>query len=256
MNFPAQVFTERDRFAYSGARISSSTGLPNLRAYRIRFHRRRIFAQGSSRRRKLAVARHGQFWGLGFSAQDSELMPAKPGEAWLNHFLSGQPGGARRPPRGGTRLSDTHPHVRPPALVARCRAAAAGRPGRRPGLDSACTLVADARPAMPRDPGLATMLPQQSRPAGRGVPAVVNISVTETRGDQMSDELPETIEAPFRRHAAAVFDQQQGENGTYRVGFPAPQEDVRASPWLGLHRRRRRHIVTNNHVVGEAAKVE
>ncbi len=109
------------------------------------------------------------------------------------------------------------------------------------------------------------MLPQQSFAplVKRVLPAVVNISVTETaKADKMSDQLPEDFRGtPFDDMLRRFFDQQQqgeGEDNTPRRFHGSPQEDgaKRIALGSGFIIDADGHIVTNNHVVGEAAKVE
>ena len=123
----------------------------------------------------------------------------------------------------------------------------------------------DARPAqcrrnpstaIPAIPGPATMLPQQSFAplVKRVLPAVVNISVTETaKADQMSDQLSEGFRgSPFDDMLRRFFDQQQGgqqqgdddenDGGTQRHFHSGPQADgvKRIALGSGLHHRCRR----------------
>jgi len=117
-------------------------------------------------------------------------------------------------------------------------------------------------------PAPATMLPQQSFAplVKRVLPAVVNISVTESaKADQMSDQLPENFRgSPLEGMLRRFFDQQQqGEDEDNDGGMPrrfhgAPQEAgvKRIALGSGLIINADGSIVTNNHVVGEAAKVE
>ncbi len=121
-------------------------------------------------------------------------------------------------------------------------------------------------------PGPATMLPQQSFAplVKRVLPAVVNISVTETaKADQMSDQLSQGFRgSPFDDMLRRFFDQQQGgqqqgdddenDGGAQRHFHSGPQTDgvKRIALGSGFIIDADGHIVTNNHVVGEAAKVE
>ncbi|HYM71334.1 MAG TPA: DegQ family serine endoprotease [Stellaceae bacterium] len=113
-------------------------------------------------------------------------------------------------------------------------------------------------------PAPTTMLPQQSFAplVKRVLPAVVNISVTESaKADQMSDQLPEGFRgSPFDDMLRRFFDQQQGEDEDSNPHFggnpPGENHAKRIALGSGFIIDTDGHIVTNNHVVGEAAKVE
>ena len=116
-------------------------------------------------------------------------------------------------------------------------------------------------------PAPATMLPQQSFAplVKRVLPAVVNISVTETaKANQMSDQMSEGFQgSPFDDMLRRFFEQQQGQDedndgGIQRHFHSGPQADgvKRIALGSGFIVDAEGHIVTNNHVVGEAAKVE
>ena len=114
-------------------------------------------------------------------------------------------------------------------------------------------------------PAPATMLPQQSFAplVKRVLPAVVNISVTETaKPDQMADQQPQDFRnSPFDDMLRRFFDQQQGEdedNDAQPHFRGTPQEDgvKRIALGSGFIVDADGRIVTNNHVVGDASKVE
>ncbi len=94
------------------------------------------------------------------------------------------------------------------------------------------------------------------------LPAVVNISVTQKpAADQMAEE-PET--APFQGMPNSPFDEflrrffeQQGQNGQHRL-FPQMPEGASRSIALGsgFIVDPSGYVVTNNHVIGNAGKVE
>ncbi len=104
---------------------------------------------------------------------------------------------------------------------------------------------------LPAAPPAAAISPTQSFAplVKRVLPAVVNISVTEKSGSNMaSDQLPEAFRgSPFDDFLRRFFDQHgDGEEGGVKRIALGSGFIIDSS---GL-------IVTNNHVVGEAAKVE
>src|SRR5579863_10423923 len=111
-------------------------------------------------------------------------------------------------------------------------------------------------------PAPASVLPQQSFAplVKRVLPAVVNISVTEAaKPDQMSDQLQQDFRnSPFDDMLRRFFDQQQGENDqpfSHRFGND-DGDTKRIALGSGFIIDPEGHIVTNNHVVGDASKVE
>jgi serine protease Do len=116
-------------------------------------------------------------------------------------------------------------------------------------------------PAIPAPTG---MLPQQSFAplVKRVLPAVVNISVTETaKANQMSEELPQQFRnSPFDELLRRYFDQQQGEGEGdqqwHQFGGSPDDGTKRIALGSGFIIDPEGHIVTNNHVVGDASKVE
>jgi serine protease Do len=107
------------------------------------------------------------------------------------------------------------------------------------------------------------MLPRQSFAplVKRVLPAVVNISVTEkSAGNALSDKLPDSFRgSPFEDYLKRFFD----EHGSGRFGrgplSEAPDEEQgmkRIALGSGFIIDPSGIIVTNNHVVGEAAKAE
>jgi serine protease Do len=115
-------------------------------------------------------------------------------------------------------------------------------------------------------PAPAATVPQQSfAPLVKQVlPAVVNISVTETgKADEMADQLPEEQfrNSPFDEMLRRFFDQQQGNGQQFewhQFGGETPDggQVKRVALGSGFIIDPEGHIVTNDHVVGEAAKVE
>jgi serine protease Do len=156
--------------------------------------------------------------------------------------------------------SSTH---RRPRWSNRRRAAAAGI-----GLGAALALTpfvwAETPPgAAAPAPATASVVPQQSFAplVKRVLPAVVNISVTETaKPDQMADQQPQDFRnSPFDDMLRRFFDQQQqGEDHpfTHRFGNNDDGEAKRIALGSGFIIDPDGHIVTNNHVVGDASKVE
>ena len=113
-------------------------------------------------------------------------------------------------------------------------------------------------PAAPPATGL---LPQQSFAplVKRVLPAVVNISVTEKTGANVaSDQLPEEFRgSPFDEFLRRFFDQHGGQFGARPFSEGPGEENVkRIALGSGFIIDPSGIIVTNNHVVGEAAKVE
>jgi serine protease Do len=112
-------------------------------------------------------------------------------------------------------------------------------------------------------PPAAPLMAQQSfAPLVKQVlPAVVNISVTEkSTADEMSDHLPEGFRnSPFNEFLRRFFEQHGGGDpfaqGPVPHG-PGDQRDFkRIALGSGFIIDPRGYVVTNNHVVGEAAKV-
>src|SRR5216684_695913 len=109
----------------------------------------------------------------------------------------------------------------------------------------------------------AGLLPQQSFAplVKRVLPAVVNISVTEkTAANAASEQLPEAFRGtPFEDYLRRFFDQRGGDQrGPHRF-FEGPGEEggaQRIALGSGFIIDSSGLIVTNNHVVGEAGKVE
>ncbi|HUI35549.1 MAG TPA: DegQ family serine endoprotease [Stellaceae bacterium] len=109
-------------------------------------------------------------------------------------------------------------------------------------------------------PAPASVIPQQSFAplVKRVLPAVVNISVTEAANpDQMSEQLPQQFRgSPFDDMLRRFFDQQQGEDQPYSHRFGDDAETKQIALGSGFIIDPEGHIVTNNHVVGDASKVE
>jgi serine protease Do len=106
-------------------------------------------------------------------------------------------------------------------------------------------------------------MPQQSFAplVKRVLPAVVNISVTESaKADPMADQQPEQFRnSPFDEMLKRFFDEQQGDGeGPQRHRFGGGEDDgaKRIALGSGFIVDPDGHIVTNNHVVGDASKVE
>jgi serine protease Do len=154
--------------------------------------------------------------------------------------------------------SSTH---RRPRWSNRRRAAVAGI-----GLGAALALTplvwAETPPGTTPTPAPATtgLQPQQSFAplVKRVLPAVVNISVTEAaKPDQMSDQLPQEYRnAPFDDMLRRFFDQQQGEDQPFSHRFGDDGDTKRIALGSGFIIDPEGHVVTNNHVVGDASKVE
>jgi len=109
----------------------------------------------------------------------------------------------------------------------------------------------------------ASVMPTQSFAplVKRVLPAVVNISVTEKSGaNATSDELPENFRgSPFDEFLRRFFDQQRNGRLVPRELPGNPDQDggmKRIALGSGFIIDPSGVIVTNNHVVGEAAKVE
>jgi serine protease Do len=106
----------------------------------------------------------------------------------------------------------------------------------------------------------APVIPQQSFAplVKRVLPAVVNISVTEkSDAEAMSDQIPEQFRGtPFEDFLHRFFNQQGGGQGPFSEG-PGNESGVkRIALGSGFLIDPSGYIVTNNHVVGEAAKVQ
>jgi len=125
---------------------------------------------------------------------------------------------------------------------------------------------AETAPAVepaPASPPAAGLLPQQSFAplVKRVLPAVVNISVTEKAGANVaSDQLPEQFRGtPFDEFLRRFFDEHGGGQLGPRPFSRGPGEEggaKRIALGSGFIIDPSGLIVTNNHVVGEAAKVE
>jgi serine protease Do len=153
----------------------------------------------------------------------------------------------------------------PPPRWKRGRIAAAGV-----GLGAALALSplvwAETLPAAPASPSASgapqVMLPHESFAplVKRVLPAVVNISVTESaRSDESSDQPREGFpHSPFDQFLRRFFEQQRGGDDEFSQR-ESPDGDgavKRIALGSGFIIDPEGHIVTNNHVVGEAAKVE
>jgi len=109
----------------------------------------------------------------------------------------------------------------------------------------------------------APLRPQQSFAplVKRVLPAVVNISVTEKSGAQMmSDQLPQTFQGtPFDDFLRRFFNQHGGDHQAPGPFSENPGEEGNAKQIAlgsGFIIDPSGYIVTNNHVVGDAAKVQ
>jgi serine protease Do len=112
-------------------------------------------------------------------------------------------------------------------------------------------------------PPAGALLPQQSFAplVKRVLPAVVNISVTEKTGASVAaDQLPEAFRGtPFEDHLRRFFDEHGGGQSGPRRFFEGPGDEggvKRIALGSGFIIDSSGLIVTNNHVVGEAGKVE
>jgi len=111
-------------------------------------------------------------------------------------------------------------------------------------------------------PPAAGLMPQQSFAplVKRVLPAVVNISVTEKSGAKVaSDQLPESFRGtPFEDLLRRFFDEHGGGQLDPHRFFQGPGEEgvQRIALGSGFIIDPSGIIVTNNHVVGEAGKVE
>jgi serine protease Do len=126
-------------------------------------------------------------------------------------------------------------------------------------------LVWAQNPAATAVPEQTAPVPQQSfAPLVKKVlPAVVNISVTEKSDvEGLSDRLPEQFRgSPFDDFLRRFFDQHNGEEGQllprpFRGGPDGERGPKAIALGSGFITDPSGYIVTNNHVVGEAAKVE
>ncbi len=130
-------------------------------------------------------------------------------------------------------------------------------------LVSAQTAPASGESAPVASPPAAGLLPQQSFAplVKRVLPAVVNISVTEKAGTNvLSEQLPESFRgAPLDDFLRRFFDEHGGGQRGPRRFSEGPAEEggvKRIALGSGFIIDPSGIIVTNNHVVGEAAKVE
>ena len=93
-------------------------------------------------------------------------------------------------------------------------------------------------------------------------PAVVNISVTQKAdAEQMAEEqdenpVPGFPNSPFDRIPAPVLRAAEPERRAPSLPRDARRAGAADRAWLRLHHRPSGYVVTNNHVVGDAAKVE
>jgi len=123
----------------------------------------------------------------------------------------------------------------------------------------------EASTSTPAVPAPGAILQQESfAPLVKKVlPAVVNISVTETgKASPMADEEDQDQgqdfrQSPFDEMLRRFFDQQgQGRNNPFSQGNPQEGGAKRIALGSGFIIDADGHIVTNNHVVGDASKVE
>jgi serine protease Do len=122
------------------------------------------------------------------------------------------------------------------------------------------TATPEANATTPAVPAPATMLPQESFAplVKRVLPAVVNISVTENQkaspmADQ-EDQGQDFRQSPFDEMLRRFFE-QQGQNNPFQEG-PGDEAVKRIALGSGFIIDPQGHIVTNNHVVGDASKVQ
>ena len=123
---------------------------------------------------------------------------------------------------------------------------------------------AENAPAASPPPATATLppLPQQSFAplVKRVLPAVVNLSVTEKSGNEAtSEQIPENFRGtPFEDFLRRFFDEHGGHQGGQGPFSEGPDQSgaKRIALGSGFIVDPAGYIVTNNHVVGEAAKVQ
>jgi serine protease Do len=151
---------------------------------------------------------------------------------------------------------------RRPCWSNRRRAAVAGIGFGAAALALTPFVWAETPPGAAPTPAPATtgLVPQQSFAplVKRVLPAVVNISVTEAaKPDQMADQLPrDSQHSPYDDLLRRFFDQQQGEDQPFSHRFGDDGDTKRIALGSGFIIDPEGHVVTNNHVVGDASKVE
>ncbi|HEX3863277.1 MAG TPA: DegQ family serine endoprotease [Stellaceae bacterium] len=172
--------------------------------------------------------------------------------------------------------SATPPRFNLPPWFTKTRAAAVVSVGLGATLALSPLGWAQSTPPSPSGPASSPVtsqmpaLPQQSFAplVKRVLPAVVNISVTEKNSvESMSDQMPDSLRnAPFQDFLRRFFD-QHGNNGQMMPDNPGDDDNSdnnggndsgtkRIALGSGFIIDPAGFIVTNNHVVGEAAKVE